>query len=68
MNTTALAQRPMQPADAHRAATVDHPAGEIRLRTGGGLGRRSRLLSGPTAFRSTSAWTTISKVVGDERH
>ncbi|MFC5661468.1 hypothetical protein ACFP3U_00575 [Kitasatospora misakiensis] len=26
--------------------TADHPAGEIRLRTGGGLGLRSHLLAG----------------------
>ncbi|MER7583590.1 hypothetical protein [Kitasatospora sp. NPDC097691] len=68
MNATALVQRLEQPTSGHRAATVDHPAGEIRLRTGGALGRRAQLLRGASAFRTTSAWTTISKVVGEERH
>ncbi|MEV7770219.1 hypothetical protein [Kitasatospora sp. NPDC086791] len=70
MNTTALVQRPKQPTGACRAATTtadhDHPAGEVRLRTGGGLGRRSQLLRGPSAFRMTSVWTTISRALGDE--
>ncbi|WP_327673918.1 hypothetical protein [Kitasatospora sp. NBC_00458] len=31
---------------AHPGQAADHPAGEIRLRAGGGLGLRSQLLAG----------------------
>ncbi|MFJ6620673.1 hypothetical protein ACIQOW_24245 [Kitasatospora sp. NPDC091335] len=66
MNTTDLAPHAQQPVGGNRA-TADHPAGEIRLRGGGALGRRSRLLHAPSAFRTTVGWTTIVVPVADER-
>ncbi|MEV4615519.1 hypothetical protein AB0K43_23455 [Kitasatospora sp. NPDC049258] len=67
MNTTDLVQLRKQPTSRH-GATGDHPAGEIRLRSGGGLGRRSQLLGGSPAFRNTtSPWTSVSLGVGDDR-
>ncbi|MEU0051296.1 hypothetical protein [Streptomyces sp. NPDC006309] len=59
MNTTDLVQLRKQPTIRHGAST-DHPAGEIRLRSGGGLGRRSQLLGESSAFRGTSPWTSVS--------
>lgn len=59
MNTTDLAQ-PGKHSTAGNDTTGGHPAGEIRLRSGGGLGRRSQLLGGASAFRNTSPWTTVS--------
>ncbi|MFF1907561.1 hypothetical protein [Kitasatospora sp. NPDC058218] len=44
MNDTDLALTWKQP-DARPDEAVDHPAGDIRLRAGGGLGLRSQLLS-----------------------
>ncbi|WP_329486119.1 hypothetical protein OG618_05835 [Kitasatospora sp. NBC_01246] len=44
MNDTDLAQTWNQP-EARPEEAVDHPAGDIRLRAGGGLGLRSQLLS-----------------------
>ncbi|WP_327412342.1 hypothetical protein [Streptomyces sp. NBC_01233] len=47
---------------------VDHPAGEIRLRAGGGLGRRSGLLGAHQSVGlSHDPWPTVSiTVVPDE--
>ncbi|MFJ8623288.1 hypothetical protein ACIRD3_10590 [Kitasatospora sp. NPDC093550] len=68
MDSTDLVLRRPRPTSGPRAA-ADHPAGEIRLRSGGGLGRRSRLLREPTMFRSTlEQWTTISQPVTDDPH
>ncbi|EFF88811.1 hypothetical protein SSTG_04681 [Streptomyces sp. e14] len=67
MDTTDLVQLWKQPAARHGAAT-GHPAGEIRLRSGGGLGRRSQLLGESSAFRGTSPWTTVSIELHDESH
>ncbi|MEV0534505.1 hypothetical protein [Kitasatospora sp. NPDC050463] len=44
MNDTDLALTWKQP-EARPDEAVDHPAGDIRLRAGGGLGLRSQLLS-----------------------
>ncbi|MFE2726539.1 hypothetical protein [Kitasatospora sp. NPDC059327] len=44
MNDTDPALSRKQP-DTRPDEAVDHPAGEIRLRAGGGLGLRSQLLS-----------------------
>ncbi|MFB0617910.1 hypothetical protein [Streptomyces sp. AGS-58] len=66
MNTTDLVQFWKRPSTRHGAPT-DHPAGEIRLRSGGGLGRRSQLLGESSAFRGTSPWTSVSIEVHDER-
>ncbi|WP_395297641.1 hypothetical protein ACF9IK_32470 [Kitasatospora hibisci] len=49
MNDTDLAPTRQHP-DTRSDDSFDHPAGEIRLRAGGGLGLRSQLLaSGGTA-------------------
>ncbi|MFC8290929.1 hypothetical protein ACFUJ0_02350 [Streptomyces sp. NPDC057242] len=63
MNTTDLLPSRKQPTSGF-GATGDHPAGEIRLQSGGGLGRRSRLLRDASAFRST--WTSVTAPVVDE--
>ncbi|CAL9335965.1 hypothetical protein [Streptomyces sp. enrichment culture] len=67
MNTDDLVRLWKQPTTRHDAAT-DHPAGEIRLRSGGGLGRRSRMLGASSVVRGTSPWTTVSIDFHDERH
>ncbi|MES9524949.1 hypothetical protein [Streptomyces capoamus] len=68
MNSTDLVQLRKQPT-APLGAGTDHPAGSIRLRSGGGLGRRSQLLGSASAFRgtSTSPWTSVSMELHDER-
>ncbi|MFF2044445.1 hypothetical protein ACFVVX_28895 [Kitasatospora sp. NPDC058170] len=45
MNDSDLVLSWKQP-DARPDEAVDHPAGDIRLRAGGGLGLRSQLLAG----------------------
>ncbi|MEV5351266.1 hypothetical protein [Streptomyces achromogenes] len=67
MNTNDLVRFRNQPATRHGAAT-DHPAGEIRLRSGGGLARRSQILGASSVVRGTSPWTTVSIDFHDERH
>ncbi|MFF5437649.1 hypothetical protein [Streptomyces achromogenes] len=67
MNTTDLVRLWKQPTTRHGAAT-DHPAGDIRLRSGGGLGRRSQMLGASSAYRGTGPWTTVSIELHDGRH
>ncbi|MFE9426943.1 hypothetical protein ACFYNO_28710 [Kitasatospora sp. NPDC006697] len=60
MNTTDLVQLWKQPTTRPGTAAADHPAGQIRLRSAGGLGRRSQLLGEASSFRNTSPWTSVS--------
>jgi hypothetical protein len=66
MNTTDLVQLWKQPA-GRQGAAADHPAGEIRLRGGGGLGRRAQLLGESAGYCGSSPWTSVSLEIGEER-
>ncbi|MFD3513781.1 hypothetical protein [Streptomyces sp. NPDC058657] len=45
---------------------VDHPAGEIVLRAGGGLGRRSELLGAYRSAALTHPWPTVTVPVAPD--
>ncbi|MFD9356173.1 hypothetical protein [Streptomyces sp. NPDC060031] len=67
MNANDLVQSWKQPGTRSGTA-ADHPAGEIRLRAGGGLGRRSGLLGAHQSVALTNCpWPTVTiPVVPDE--
>jgi hypothetical protein len=66
MSNEELVRRWKQPR-ARRDEAVDHPSGQIVLRSGGGLARRAGLLAERvSSFDTISPWTTLSAPVAPE--
>ena len=66
MSNEELVRRRKQPR-ARRDEAVDHPSGQIVLRSGGGLARRAGLLAEHMmSFDTMSPFTTLSAPVAPE--